>query len=104
MRVAWLLIVVGACGDNLAPPTQVHDGFLHDTDGRAVIMRGVNLSGTQKNAPYLDDKTPADYTRLRTDWGFDAARFVMTWAAVEPQPGVYDDGYLDQVAERMDWA
>jgi endoglycosylceramidase len=82
----------------------VRDGFLRDDDGRAWILRGVNLSGAQKMAPYIDDKTPADYARLRDDWGFNAIRFLMTWAAVEPQQGVFDDAYLDAVAERMQWA
>jgi endoglycosylceramidase len=100
----FVLALAAACGDDLAPPARVRDGFLHDDDGRAVIMRGVNLSGMQKNAPYLDDKQPADYARVRTDWGFDAIRFVMTWSAVEPSEGVYDDAYLDQVAERLGWA
>ena len=67
-------------------------------------MRGVNLSGDQKAAPYLDDKTAADFARVRTEWGFDAIRFVMTWAAVEPTQGAYDDAYLDRVAERLAWA
>jgi endoglycosylceramidase len=31
-------------------------------------------------------------------------RFLLTWAAVEPQKGVYDDAYLAKVAERMQWA
>jgi endoglycosylceramidase len=98
------LLVVAACGDNSAAPTQVHDGFLHDADGRAMIMRGVNLSGAQKMAPYLDDKTAADYTRAHADWGFNAIRFIMTWSAVEPQQGHYDEAYLAAVAQRMDWA
>jgi endoglycosylceramidase len=102
-RVA-LTLCVAACGDNFATPRRVHDGFLHDAEGRALIMRGVNLSGAQKYAPYLDDKTPADYARLRTDWGFNSVRFLMTWAAVEPQPGVYNDAYLDAVGERLRWA
>jgi endoglycosylceramidase len=98
------LLVVAACGDNSAAPTQVRDGFLHDAEGRAMIMRGVNLSGAQKIAPYLDDKTAADYTRAHADWGFNAIRFIMTWSAVEPQQGHYDEAYLANVAQRMDWA
>ena len=96
-----IVLVVAACGDTGVDTSRVHDGFLHNTKGRAVIMRGVNLSGAQKYAPYLDDKTPVDYARLRTDWGFNSIRFLMTWAAVEPQPGVYNDAYLDGVAERL---
>lgn len=104
MRALATLFILAACGDQAAPATRVHDGFLHDEAGRALILRGVNLSGAQKTAPYLDDKTPADYARVRTEWGFNSIRFLMTWAAVEPQPGVYNDAYLDAVAERLGWA
>jgi endoglycosylceramidase len=94
---------LSAC-EGPASPDRVRDGFLHDDDGRAIIMRGVNLAGAHKNAPYLDDKQPADYARIRADWGFNAVRFVMTWAAVEPEEGRFDDAYLDRVAERLAWA
>jgi len=69
-----------------------------------MIMRGVNLSGMQKMSPYLDDKTAADYTRVRADWGFNAIRFIMTWSAVEPTQGHYDAQYLAAVRERLGWA
>ncbi len=104
VRRLALIVLLAACGDNAVAPARVRDGFLHDGDGRALIMRGVNLSGAQKAAPYLDDKTAGDYARVRADWGFDALRFIMTWSAVEPQPGQYDDAYLDRVAERLGWA
>ncbi|MCW5802347.1 MAG: cellulase family glycosylhydrolase [Deltaproteobacteria bacterium] len=109
MRAAlpWLL-VFAACGDNVRAPAEprwhVRDGFLRAPDGRAAILRGVNLSGAHKYAPYLDDKQPADYARVRDAWGMNAVRFLMTWAAVEPEPGRYDDAYLDAVAERLGWA
>ncbi|MGE9783417.1 glycoside hydrolase family 5 protein [Janibacter sp. G368] len=30
-------------------------------------------------------------------------RLLISWQAVEPEPGHYDDTYLDAVAERVDW-
>jgi endoglycosylceramidase len=105
MRAYLLPLLVATAGCSQAPAGwHVRDGALRAPDGRAAILRGVNLSGSQKAAPYLDDKQPADYARIRADWGMNAIRFVMTWAAVEPAPGRYDDAYLDGVAERLGWA
>ena len=104
MKRAGLLALTIACSSPPPPTWHVEGGALQTPDGRAAILRGVNLSGTQKNAPYIDDKTPADYARVRQAWGMNGIRFVMTWAAVEPQQGHYDDAYLDEVAERMGWA
>ncbi len=104
MRVVLLgALVLAGCGKPTAG-WHVRGDLLRAPDGRAAILRGVNLSGAQKNAPYLDDKQLADYQRIRTDWGMNAVRFVMTWAAVEPDEGRYDDAYLDGVAERLGWA
>ncbi len=99
-----LVLLCAACSADRAPGWHVDGGFLRAPDGRAAILRGMNVSGTQKNAPYLDDKTAADYLRIRSEWGMNAIRFVMTWSAVEPTEGVYDDVYLDGVAERLGWA
>jgi endoglycosylceramidase len=85
-------------------PFHVEDGFLRDGDGRAMLLRGLNLSGQHKYAPYFDFQQPPDYVRVRADWGMNAIRFLVIWAAIEPQEGVYDDEYLDEVAKRMDWA
>lgn len=108
MRVlALLLVIAAACGDNdtrCVGGVHVCGGSLRDPDGRAWILRGVNLAGAHKQAPYGDSFGAADYMRLRTDWGFNAIRFVMPWAAVEPEQGQFDDAYLDQVVERMRWA
>ena len=103
MRLVASAALLAACSSS-PPHWHVSGGALRDPDGRAAILRGVNLSGAQKNAPYLDDKTPADYQRVRDAWGFNAIRFLMTWSAVEPAEGQYDDAYLDAVAERIGWA
>lgn len=103
LACAALAVALAGCGQP-APAWHVRGHFLRAPDGRAAILRGLNLSGAQKNAPYLDGKQAADYQRIRSDWGMNAIRFVMTWAAVEPDAGRYDDAYLDGVAERLGWA
>jgi len=59
------------------------------------------------------DRTPPGQARVvgnappapsGAPWELNAVRFLVLWAAVEPERGVYDDAYLDQVAERMAWA
>lgn len=94
----------GSGGGTPAGPTRVRGGFIRDDEGRALILRGMNLAGAHKNPPYFSFHTLADFQRLRDDWGMNAIRFLITWAAVEPEQGVFDDAYLDAVAERMDWA
>ncbi len=106
----WTVLVVllaAACGDDRAPECRgsvnVCGEHLRDAEGRALVMRGVNLASAHKHAPYTDEFTFADYERLHA-WGFRSLRFLITWAAIEPTPGTYDDAYLDWVAERMQWA
>jgi len=107
IALAALAIVLAACADESGPPPparwRVAGNFLRDPQGRAVILRGVNLSGDHKAKPYLGADQPEDLARIRA-WGFDAVRFVMTWTAVEPSRGQIDEGYLDELARRMEWA
>jgi endoglycosylceramidase len=107
--VALALALAGCGGSDDAPSSgpkgwRVSDGFVRDPDGRAVILRGVNLAGAHKAKPYFGFHQPADFARLSQDWGMNSIRFLIIWAAIEPEQGVYDDAYLDQVRERMDWA
>lgn len=90
----WL---ASACGDNLPPPCgdghRVCDGQIRDPEGRALVLRGVNLASAHKHAPYADDFTPAHYAQLHA-WGFRSLRFLISWAAVEPTPGTYPTARL----------
>ncbi len=73
-------------------------------DGRTALLRGVNVANAHKSAPYFGFQQSADYARVRNDWGMNTIRFLIIWAAIEPEKGKYDEGYLDEVARRIGWA
>ncbi|HEY8087138.1 MAG TPA: cellulase family glycosylhydrolase, partial [Polyangiaceae bacterium] len=100
------LAAVVACSDNgtQLPAVSVSRGFLRDGQGRALVLRGANVSGKNKEPPYFDFQGPSDFARMRPDWGMNGIRFLVLWSALEPTEGQYDAGYLDAVAERMGWA
>jgi endoglycosylceramidase len=72
--------------------------WITDADGRVVILHGLNQ--VFKVPPYEPsaDGFGDDDAAFLADNGFDAVRVGVIWAAVEPQPGVYDDAYLDAIA------
>ncbi len=79
--------------------------WIRDDDGRAIILHGINISNAAKWAPdRISWHEFGDYERMKTDWGFNAVRYLIFWDAIEPEPGVYDEEYLDKVAERVAWA
>jgi endoglycosylceramidase len=103
-------VALSSCqGDDVELPSEptswhVKEGAIRDGSGRTVVLRGANFAGTHKWAPYTSEFGPADLGRLKDDYGFDAIRYLMVWAAIEPAKGNYDEHYLDFIEERVRWA
>jgi endoglycosylceramidase len=72
--------------------------WLTDERGRVVLLRGVNL--VNKLPPYHPAAAGFDESHAAHlgGEGFNGVRLCMVWKAVEPEPGGYDDVYLDTVA------
>src|SRR5436309_11825324 len=71
--------------------------WITDAHGRVVILHGTNM--VYKLAPYYPAATGfegKDAAFLRAN-GFNAVRVGLIWKALEPQPGVYDDAYLEHI-------
>ncbi len=100
---------------------QIQDGHFVDSEGRRVILRGVNLSGSSKvpigqetqiannfaahrqvsfvGRPFPLAEAHEHYARLR-HWGFNLLRLIITWEAIEHAgPGAYDEDYLSYLQE-----
>lgn len=101
-----LALVVAGCspsGDSKAPvpsPTAPADArWITDAGGRALILRGMNMSGSAKSDPLRSPNlTDADITRVSHHYGFDFARYLVLWDALEPEAGKIDMAYVDRIA------
>lgn len=101
------------------PKLRVDDttGQLLDPQGRITLLRGLNAGGRSKWSPFLpfelaDPDCAIDHVRqsalayfeLWPRFGLNAARLLLSWEAVEPSPGVYDQRYLDRLGALLDAA
>ena len=92
-----------ACDGSIESPAT---RFVVDDCGRVVILRGTNVESSSKGARQSDSHLPQSDRELQTNfnlWGWNSVRFLVFWGAIEPAPGVFDDAYLDQVEEWVDW-
>jgi endoglycosylceramidase len=76
--------------------------WLTDAAGRVVILRGFNM--VNKLPPYHPAALGfgADDAAFLREHGFNTVRLGIIWKALEPEPGSYDDGYLDQIAATVE--
>ncbi len=88
--------VASAAGPSL--PLDRAGRFIADAQGRVVLMHGTNM--VYKRPPYAPDATGfgEDDAKFLADEGFTTVRLGLIYTAVEPQPGVYDDAYIERVA------
>lgn len=108
--------------------------FIADPQGRQILLRGVVTgalvdywSGTdpadQRPPPHYpidpgayggtcpdNSATVTQPSLCRHDLvqmhalGFDVLRLALSWSLLEPRPGVYDQTYLDRIAQVVGWA
>ena len=72
-----------------------------DENGREVIFHGVNISGMEWGQK---DVFTRDDLHVIARAGFNAVRFPIGWAGIEPEKGKIDQAYLNGIRQVVDWA
>lgn len=110
MRLRWIAalalvpVLVAVLGAAARSTPERSAGHFTDEHGRALVLRGFNSAGTAKKSPDgFFHLTEADIDRESADMGTNFVRLLISWRAVEPEPGRYDTDYLDGLAERIGW-
>lgn len=85
-----------------AEPDPVAGGRIVDALGREVVLRGVNVNALVEYWPYGSFPTTFPFTEADADAisgiGWNVVRLLVSWSRIEPEPGRYDEAYLDRVA------
>jgi endoglycosylceramidase len=95
------LALAAATGTLPAAPIGHAGRWLTDATGRVFMAAGTNM--VYKLAPYTPEAAgfnAADAAFLAAN-GFNAVRLGVLWEAVEPEPGVFNDSYLAQIADTV---
>lgn len=89
------------------PPISHVSTSLVDVTGRVVILHGLSIM--QKQSPFyltefynsdgMGGTLGEDWAKFYADNGFNLARVGISWAAVEPTPGNYDDSYILKIRD-----
>ncbi len=81
----------------------IQNGRFRDPQGRQVLLHGINLVNKDPRTGYIgpeDQNTFASFQR----WGFNCIRLGVIWDGLEPQPGIYNEFYLQNIERQIGWA
>ena len=74
-----------------------------DASGRQVILNGINYVNKYSAVNYIPKDSALTFDLL-SQWGINCVRLGVIWAGVEPEPGKYDENYLNKIEGQVKWA
>lgn len=99
-----LAMGAGAVASTLRVAPDATTQFMTDADGRSIVAHGFNTASSAKSSPDgMPLFTEEQLDQEHADVGTNFVRFLISWRSIEPEKGVIDQGYLDDVEERVGW-
>lgn len=93
--------------------------WIYDDNGRVFFLRGFNYSHRSKfpdpdDWPEMRNQSPFEWDwsswmkrhhfKQMAEWGANTVRLQVMWEAVEPKPDEYNEKYIRNIAQAVDWA
>lgn len=99
-----LLAIVGAVIAQVRPIPDAAPAYMTDASGRALVLHGFSTNSAAKaTEDGLPTITEEELQAEHEDMGTNFVRLLISWRAVEPEPGVYDEEYFDRLEEMIGW-
>jgi len=91
-------------------PKDTSDKFLKvegqnfvDPEGREVVLSGINFISKDPLEKYMPKQGEETFKQFKA-WGFNCIRLGIIWDGLEPEPGKYNEAYLQEIDKRIKWA
>src|SRR5699024_2617668 len=79
---------------------KVSNRHFYDQYGRQILLHGVNMVCKKPEQNYICHWDDEDFSNLHK-WGLNVIRFGIYWDALEPEPGVYNDEYIEKIKKQL---
>jgi len=105
LSIFIIVFLAASCQKETAPRTYSTEdsGVMYDEYGRTLMLHGLNTSSDAKYGDYLPWIIESDVEKEATEFGFNFVRLLTSWVAIEPDRGRYDEDYINELAERVEW-
>lgn len=98
-----VVFIASSCKKEPAPYIPNNEYPILDQYGRTLILHGMSTSNFSKfSENHLPWITEFDVAR-EASYGFNVSRYVISWNAIEPEKGIYNENYINETVKRVEW-
>ncbi|MFN8254537.1 MAG: cellulase family glycosylhydrolase [Bacteroidales bacterium] len=109
-----IVFVISFCsndsGDNHSMENYLNGGEISivnrrfiDSYGRQIILNGVNYINKNSSENYLNTDSARVYAKMH-EMGINCIRLGLIWDAIEPEPGKFNEKFLDEIEKKIQMA